>query len=212
MRSVPSDTLTRTGVIAVLRAADARLYEPVVNALAESGVLCIELTMTTPGTLEMLPQVIADAPETEIGVGTVLTAHDARAALEAGARFLVSPTVSPEVIDVADSFGAAVYPGALTPTEVHAAWERGATAVKVFPAVSVGSDYVRQLAGPLPHLLTLPSGGVTLEDIPEWIRAGCIAVSLGGPLIGDAFTGGSLDALKERARRALAGVVKGRTA
>ncbi|MCZ4302499.1 bifunctional 4-hydroxy-2-oxoglutarate aldolase/2-dehydro-3-deoxy-phosphogluconate aldolase [Microbacterium oxydans] len=210
MRSTPSSTLTRTGVMAVLRAPDARLYEPVVRALTEGGVRCIELTLTTPGTIAILPQLIDAAPEAEIGVGTVLAEQDARAAVEAGARFLVSPGIVTEVAEVALAAKLPVYPGAMTPTEVNAAWKLGASAVKIFPAATVGPGYIGQLAGPYPDVLTLPSGGVALDDIPAWIAAGCIAVSLGGPLLGDAFSGGSLPALRDRAAQALDAVERGR--
>ncbi|PKQ36581.1 MAG: 2-dehydro-3-deoxyphosphogluconate aldolase [Actinobacteria bacterium HGW-Actinobacteria-11] len=210
MRSTPSSTLTRTGVMAVLRAPDARLYEPVVRALTEGGVRCIELTLTTPGTIAILPQLIDAAPEAEIGVGTVLAEQDARAAVEAGARFLVSPGIVTEVAEVGLAANLPVYPGAMTPTEVNAAWKLGASAVKIFPAATVGPGYIGQLAGPYPDVLTLPSGGVALDDIPAWIAAGCIAVSLGGPLLGDAFSGGSLPALRDRAAQALDAVERGR--
>lgn len=210
MRTTPSANLTRTGVMAVLRAPDARLYEPVVKTLADSGIRCIELTLTTPGTLAVLPQLIAAAPEAEIGVGTVLEERDARDAVDAGARFLVSPGVVTEVAEVAVSAGVPVYPGAMTPTEVNTAWKLGAAAVKIFPAATVGPGFIGQLAGPYPCVLTMPSGGVALDDIPAWIAAGCVAVSLGGPLLGDAFAGGSLSALGDRAARALAAVERGR--
>lgn len=210
MRTTPSATLARTGVMAVLRAPDARLYEPVVKTLAGSGVQCIELTLTTPGTIEVLPQLIARAPEAEIGVGTVLEEQEARAAIEAGARFLVSPGVMVGVAGVATAAGVPVYPGAMTPTEVNAAWRLGAAAVKIFPAATVGPGYIGQLAGPYPDVLTLPSGGITLDDIPAWIAAGCVAVSLGGPLLADAFAGGSLVALRARAEQAIAAVTQGR--
>jgi 2-dehydro-3-deoxyphosphogluconate aldolase / (4S)-4-hydroxy-2-oxoglutarate aldolase len=187
MRSTPSSTLTRTGVMAVLRAPDARLYEPVVRALTEGGVQCIELTLTTPGTIAVLPQLIDAVPEVEIGVGTVLA-----------------------VAEVAIAAELPFYPGAMTPTEVNTAWGLGASAVKIFPAATVGPGYIPQLAGPYPDVLTLPSGGVALDDIPAWIAAGCVAVSLGGPLLGDAFAGGSLPELRDRAAQALAAVERGR--
>lgn len=212
MRPTPSDTLTRTGVLAVLRAPDASLYEPVVRTLAESGVRCIELTLTTPGTIAALPRLIAAAGEAEIGVGTVREEHEARAAIDAGARFLVSPGIMPGVAEAAAAGEVPVYPGAMTPTEVDAAWRLGAAAVKIFPAATVGPDYIGQLRGPFPDVRTLPSGGIALDEIPAWIAAGCIAVSLGSPLLGDAFAGGSLVALRERAEQALAAVARGRGA
>lgn len=106
----------------------------------------------------------------------------------------------PDVIELAVAQGARIYPGGLTPSELFSGWEAGATAVKIFPAQTVGSQYGAHLRGPFPNLEFIPSGGVAIEDIPSWLAAGAVAVSLGGPLIGDAFAGGSLDALAARAR------------
>ena len=206
----PSVALLSTGVVAVLRAADAAHYEPVVRALAERGIVNVELTLTTPGTIATLPRLIEAVPDAEIGVGTVLTAASAKAALDAGARFLVTPGVKPRVIEAAAERGIAIYAGALTPSEVEMSWDLGATAVKVFPASTVGPQYLTHLRGPFPDLKLLPSGGISLERIPEWIRAGSIAVSLGGPLLGDALEGGDLDALRRRASKALTAVANAR--
>lgn len=210
MRTLPSPLLRETGVVAVLRAPEAARYAPVVAALSDAGVRCIELTLTTPGTIEALPELVEAVPDAEIGVGTVLDDDNALAAIEAGARFLVTPGLRPEVTAVAASARVPIYPGALTPTEVLTAWELGAAAVKIFPAATVGAGYVGQLAGPFPDIQTIPSGGVDLAEIPAWIAAGCVAVSLGGPLLGDALNGGSLDALRDRARQALRAVAEGR--
>lgn len=209
-RTAPSAGLLSTGIVAVLRAADAAEYEPVVRALADSGVVNIELTLTTPGTIAALPRLIEAVPDAEIGVGTVLTAENAKAALDAGARFLVTPSVKPQVIDMAFERGIAIYSGALTPSEVETSWDLGASAVKIFPASTVGPQYVAHLTGPFPDLKLLPSGGISLERIPEWMRAGSIAVSLGGPLLGDALTDGDLGALRSRAARAVAAVASAR--
>lgn len=211
-RTNPSPALLSTGVVAVLRASDAAAYEPVVRTLVDSGVVSIELTLTTPGTLDALPRLIDVVPNAEIGVGTVLTRAHAEDALSAGAAFLVTPAVKPAVIQAAVERDIPVYPGALTPTEVETAWELGASAVKIFPASTVGPEYIKHLAGPFPGLNTMPSGGISLREIPDWIHAGSIAVSLGGPLLGDALTGGDLHALRARATSALKTVAQARTA
>lgn len=203
-RTAPSAALLSTGIVAVLRASDAAEYDPVVRALVESGVVNIELTLTTPGTIAALPRLIEAVPHAEIGVGTVLTVENAKAALNAGSRFLVTPSVKPRVIDTAVERGVAIYAGALTPSEVERSWDLGVSAVKIFPASTVGPQYIAHLTGPFPDLKLLPSGGIILEQIPEWMRAGSIAVSLGGPLLGDALTGGDLGALRSRAARAVA--------
>jgi 2-dehydro-3-deoxyphosphogluconate aldolase/(4S)-4-hydroxy-2-oxoglutarate aldolase len=107
------------------------------------------------------------------------------------------------IIEASVAAGIPVYPGGLTPTELHAGWSAGATAVKIFPATVVGPDYVSQLRGPFPNIEIVPSGGVGIDEITPWMRAGALAVSLGGPLIGDAFNGGSMVSLRDRAERAL---------
>ena len=201
--------LTRTGVVAVLRAPEASAYEPVVRTLVESGVFCIELTLTTPGTIGILPTLRRSlSPEAEIGVGTILTDTAARAAIDAGARFLVTPNTNSGV--VAAARGIPVLAGAFTPSEAHANMAGGAAAVKLFPASVLGPSIVAHLHGPFPTMPLMPSGGVTLDDVPAWIEAG--AVSLGGPLVGDAFADGDLAALAARARRALDAVSAARRA
>lgn len=194
------ELLGRHRIVAVLRAADSAAYEPVIEVLVAGGVHAIELTLTTPGTLERLPELSLRQPSAVLGVGTVTSAVQAESAIERGARYLVTPALDLEVIAVARAAGVPVYPGALTPTEVLAAWRAGASAVKIFPAETVGPRYGGHLRGPFPDLRFIPSGGVSLDDVPAWFEAGASAVSLGGPLIGDALSGGSLDALAERCR------------
>jgi 2-dehydro-3-deoxyphosphogluconate aldolase/(4S)-4-hydroxy-2-oxoglutarate aldolase len=196
-----SPALEETPVIAVLRADNAHAYDAVIDVLVENGVLSIELTLTTPGTPECLPELVTRLGKAEIGVGTVTTLEQARQVVDAGACYLVTPVVNLEVIDFGLRNGVRVYAGALSPSEVHAAWEAGATAVKIFPAETVGPQYGKHLLGPFPDLQFVPSGGVALEEMANWLRAGAAAVSLGGPLIGDAFNGGSAAGLAERARR-----------
>jgi len=199
-RSQPSATLLAHPVIAVLRTSHARQCAPIVEALIAGGVRSIELTLTTEGVFEELAGLRARfAGSAEIGVGTVTDAHDAQQALDAGADYLVTPVTAPEVIRAAVDRGVPVFPGAYSPTEMHTAWSLGATAVKLFPASVVGPGYIGQLRGPFPDLPIIPSGGVSIQDAPKWIEAGALAVSLGGPLLGDAFKGGDLTALTERA-------------
>lgn len=201
-RPAPSAVLRETRAVAVLRASHASDYAPVIEALQRGGVLSIELTLSTPGVWDELP-VLGDrfGDSLEIGVGTVTEAAEAEAALDLGAAYIVTPVTDPAVITACVSRGVPVYPGGLTPTELHAGWKLGATAVKVFPASTVGAGYISQLRGPFPDIEVIPSGGVNIEDVPGWIRAGALAVSLGGPLLGDAFKGGDLQELTARARR-----------
>jgi len=201
-RPTPSAILQKTKAVAVLRARHARDYAPVIGALHQGGVLSIELTLSTPGVWDELPRLqesFGDA--VEIGVGTVTTAADAETALDLGAAYIVTPVTDPDIITACVRRGTPVYPGGLTPTELHTSWKQGATAVKIFPASTVGAGYVSQLRGPFPDIQVIPSGGVNIEDVPDWIRAGALAVSLGGPLLGDAFKGGDLHELTARARR-----------
>jgi 2-dehydro-3-deoxyphosphogluconate aldolase/(4S)-4-hydroxy-2-oxoglutarate aldolase len=201
-RPAPSSILRDTRVVAVLRAAHAREYAPVIEALQRGGVLSIELTLSTPGVFDELTRLQERFGDgLEIGVGTVTTADEAETALDLGAAYIVTPVTDPDIIAACVRRGAAVYPGGLTPTELHAGWKLGATAVKVFPASVVGAGYVGQLRGPFPDIQVIPSGGVNIEDVPGWVKAGALAVSLGGPLLGDAFKGGDLQELTARARR-----------
>ncbi|GGI01287.1 bifunctional 4-hydroxy-2-oxoglutarate aldolase/2-dehydro-3-deoxy-phosphogluconate aldolase [Arthrobacter liuii] len=201
-RPAPSQVLRDTKTVAVLRANRASDYAPVIEALQRGGVLSIELTLSTPGVWDELPLLrerFGDA--LEIGVGTVTDAAEAKIALDLGAAYIVTPVTDPGVISVCVDRGVPIYPGGLTPTELHAGWKLGATAVKVFPASTVGAGYVSQLRGPFPEIQVIPSGGVNIEDVPAWIQSGAMAVSLGGPLLGDAFKGGDLQELTSRARR-----------
>jgi 2-dehydro-3-deoxyphosphogluconate aldolase/(4S)-4-hydroxy-2-oxoglutarate aldolase len=203
-RLEPSELLRVNPIIAVLRARDAADYDAVIDVLVENGVLSVELTLSPPNTFEHLPALVArGGADVEIGLGTITTVDEAQRAIDAGARYLVTPITRLDVIELAVRNGIPVFPGGLTPTELFSAWEAGATAVKIFPAETVGPQYGSHLRGPFPELQFVPSGGITLADIPLWLHAGAAAVSLGGPLIGDALGGGSLTELAERCRVAV---------
>ena len=202
LRPAPSAILSATRVVAVLRASHASEYAPVIEALQRGGVLSIELTLSTPGVWDELPRLQERFGDSvEFGVGTVTAATEAETALDLGAAYIVTPITDPDVINACVRRGVAVYPGGLTPTELHAGWKLGATAVKVFPASTVGAGYIPQLRGPFPDIQVIPSGGVNIDDVPGWIQAGALALSLGGPLLGDAFNGGDLQELTARAWR-----------
>ena len=189
-------------VVAVLRARHAREYAPVIEALVSGGVRSIELTLSTGGVFDLLPGLKQQfGGDAEIGVGTVTSRDQARQALDGGADYLVTPAMVTEVVDAAVEAGVPVFPGGLTPTELLAGMQAGATAVKLFPASTVGPGYLGQLRGPFPEMLVIPSGGIGIDDAADWIAAGALAVSLGGPLIRDAFSGGDLTALSERSRQ-----------
>jgi 2-dehydro-3-deoxyphosphogluconate aldolase/(4S)-4-hydroxy-2-oxoglutarate aldolase len=193
----------RTGrIIAVLRADSVEQLFPVCDVLVAEGILSLEFTLTTPGLLGALPGLVARyGSSADVGVGTIRTTDEASEALAGGADYLVTPTMNLPVIAMAVQAGTAVFPGGLTPSELAAGWQAGATAVKIFPAQTVGPGYLSHLRGPFPGLAAVPSGGVDAESAREWLAAGAVAVSVGGPLLGNALSGGSLAALRERSRR-----------
>jgi 2-dehydro-3-deoxyphosphogluconate aldolase / (4S)-4-hydroxy-2-oxoglutarate aldolase len=194
-------------VVAILRAADAGRFLAVGRVLYEAGVRAVEVTLTSAGALAAFARLREELPaDALLGVGTVRSAGDAGRAVEAGATYLIAPDFRPEVVSWAVERGVPVMPGALTPTEIAAAWGAGATAVKVFPISAVGGPaYLKAVRAPLPEVPLVPTGGVELDDIGAYLAAGAVAVGIGSPLLGDAGDpGGDLDALADRARRAVA--------
>jgi 2-dehydro-3-deoxyphosphogluconate aldolase / (4S)-4-hydroxy-2-oxoglutarate aldolase len=177
------DQLLASGVIAVLRARDAKSLTQIARALHDGGVGALEITLTTPGAVAGIAELTRAGDGMLVGAGTVLDAAAARSVIDAGARFVVSPVLEPEVIRVCRDRNVPCIPGAFTPTEILHAWRAGASLVKLFPAAAVGPGFVRDLLAPLPFLRIVPSGGVTLDSVGEWIRAGVAAVSLGGALL-----------------------------
>lgn len=203
------DALRSRKLVAVLRAPDANRFVAVSNVLYDAGFRCLEFTLTTDGALDALRNARKALPDDVLlGIGTVRTLAQVDAALEAGADFLVSQTFNAAVVDSAQSRGVPFIPGTLTPNEVVAAWEHGVPAVKVSPIGPVGGpEYLTELAAPLPEVPIMPTGGVTVDNGPEYLRRGAIAVGISRSLTGDALVpGGDLDALAERARTAVAGV------
>ncbi len=178
------EQLLASGVIAVVRAREAKGIATIARALQAGGVHAVEITLTTSGAVEAIAELSREEKGVLIGAGTVLDPTTARSVLDAGAKFVVSPTLEPDVIRVCRDRNVPCIPGAFTPTEILAAWRAGAALVKVFPAVTVGPGFVRELLGPLPFLRIVPSGGVTLDSTGDWIRAGAAAVSVGGALLG----------------------------
>lgn len=200
-RPLLSERLASSKVIAVLRTSQVSALAPVCDVLVEEGILSLELTLTTPGLLDALEELVDRyGNSADVGVGTVVTESEARRAMDCGAQYLVTPTMNLPVVDLAVRRKIAVFPGGLTPTELVAGWRAGATAVKIFPAETVGAGYLKHLRGPFPDLEAIPSGGVDLDATRAWLAAGAAAVSIGGPLLGDALKGGELSALRDRCR------------
>jgi 2-dehydro-3-deoxyphosphogluconate aldolase / (4S)-4-hydroxy-2-oxoglutarate aldolase len=181
--------LLEGGVVAIARNLTAETVRDVADGLLGGGVRAFELTLNRPDATALVALRTAarhaEGTGLEVGAGTVLTAESAQRALDAGATFLVSPHTDPELIEWAGDRGIPFIPGAFTPTEVLAAWRAGASAVKLFPASVAGPAFIRELRGPFPHIPLLPTGGVTVDTAPDFIRAGAVAVGLGSWLIGD---------------------------
>ncbi len=179
--------LVTGGVVAIARRLTADTASKVADALVAGGVLAFEITLNEPvvGALRAIESVANRAPTLAIGAGTVLSVESARLAIDAGATFLVMPHTDPELVAWAAARGVPTLPGALTPTEVLAAWRAGAAAVKLFPASVAGPAFVRECHGPFPDVPLVPSGGVTAETAGDFIRAGAVAVGIGSWLVSD---------------------------
>jgi 2-dehydro-3-deoxyphosphogluconate aldolase/(4S)-4-hydroxy-2-oxoglutarate aldolase len=194
-----------TGIVAILRAPSSEQLVNVARALFEGGIDVIEVTFTVPNALEILAALKKDlGSRVLLGAGTVLDAETARAALLAGAEFLVSPSLNPDVIRLCNRYDKLVMPGAFTPTEILAAWEAGAEIIKVFPSDAVGPSYLKALKGPFPQIRLMPTGGVNLQTLPEFIKAGACAVGVGSSLVEpQAIRDGKFDRLRDLARQYL---------
>ena len=192
-----------SGVIAVVRLGEAVPLGTAAEALAAGGIGAIEITLTTPGALDIVRELAsAGIPNCVIGAGTVLDEAVARQAIAAGARLIVSPVFEPGILRICRERNVVYMPGGFTPTELLRAWNAGATMVKVFPAASLGVEGFRQVLAPLPQLRLVPSGGVTLENAGEWIKAGATAISVGTALVNAArVRREALDELSALARR-----------
>lgn len=173
-----------SGVVAILRATSSNDLLNATDAVLAGGVSSIEVTITTPGALRIVEEARARfGDEVSFGVGTVLDAVSARAALLAGAQFIVTPTLDVATIELCRRYAVPVLPGAFTPTEILAAWQAGADLVKVFPAGACGPTYIKTVRAPLPQVRIVAVGGVTLENTADFIRAGAELVGIGGELV-----------------------------
>ena len=178
------DAALASGVIAVVRLPRAADFRALAGALVAGGVSVVEITLTTPGALAGVRDLTAqDVPGAVVGAGTVLDERSARDVIAAGARFVVSPTLDQGVMRCCREANVPCMPGALTPRELLEASRAGASHIKLFPASLVGPRYIREVLAPLPFLRLVPSGGVSLDNAGDWIRAGAIAVSVGSALV-----------------------------
>jgi len=197
-----------TKVIAVIRMPDTEKLIKVVDAIKRGGVKVIEITMTTPGALDMIKNLSGQkSPGVVIGAGTVLDPETAASVIQAGAEFVVSPALNKKVIKLCNDCDKLVAPGALTPTEILKAWQKGADIVKIFPATSFGPRYFKDIKGPLPHVRLMPTGGVDLDNAAEFVRNGACCVGIGTALLDKkAIQTGDWDALTEKAARLIRSV------
>lgn len=207
------DHISASGVVAVVRMSDSQKLIRIVDAIREGGVSAIEITMTTPNALTLIEEVSGSMGDSiELGVGSVLDVETGRRAIAAGARYIVSPIFKPGIITLAHEHGLPAMPGAFTPTEIQAATEAGADIVKVFPADIVGMPFFKAVLAPMPHLKLMPTGGVSLTNAGDWIRAGAVAVGVGSALLDKrAIAEGNYAALTENARILKRSVEAGRS-
>ena len=202
------EEVERAGVVAIIRMKDSEKVRAVFDAIGEGGVRVIEVTMSVPGAVELIRQLASRLPDGFVlGAGTVLDADTARRVIDAGARFVVSPVFRREVITACHERDAAVMPGCFTPTEILEAWDAGADVVKVFPATALGPTFLKDVRGPLPQVKLMPTGGVTLDNAGDWIRAGAVAVGVGTALLDTAaIAAGEYGVLRANAARIVASV------
>ena len=194
--------LLDTGVVAIMRASSSDQLLSAAEAILEGGVSAIEVTMTTPNAMEVIRQATARfGSQVLFGVGTVLDSETARAAILAGAQFVVCPTLNLGTIQICNRYSVPVMPGAYTPTEILTAWEAGADVVKVFPASVGGPDFIKALRGPLPHIRLAAVGGVNVNNTADFFRAGVSVVGVGGELVNQKLLDGrDFKTITERAQ------------
>lgn len=178
------ETIKQTGIIPVIRTDSADRAQIIIEALVKGGIDVLEVTMTIPGAPQLIARLIDQYKETAIiGAGTVLNKETARQCVEAGAKFIVSPIFNAEIVSFCNQNEITVMPGALTPTEIHTASEAGADIVKVFPVSAMGgASYIKAVKTVFPHIEMIPTGGINLENAVEYIKAGALAVGMGGEL------------------------------
>jgi 2-dehydro-3-deoxyphosphogluconate aldolase/(4S)-4-hydroxy-2-oxoglutarate aldolase len=211
MSESTAQIMERAGLIPVLRARNAAQAHAVVKALMAGGITVMEVTMTVPGALEVLRELKKEyGDKLLLGSGTVTTAEEAAATIDAGAEFVVSPSLHPEVIALTKARKKLSIPGALTPTEIITAWRAGADYVKVFPCSAMGgASYLKSLYGPFPQLKLIPTGGVTLQTAESFLRAGARALGVGSDLVNlAAIDAGTPEVITETARAYLKVVAK----
>lgn len=203
------EAITGPGIVAIGRGLPPERLDALADALLRGGIRSFEITLTSAGAIDSIARLTASYRDQGllVGAGTVVDIDGAEGAVAAGAGFLVSPHTDLGIVAWAVERGIPIMPGAMTPTEVHAAWNAGASAVKLFPASAVGPSFVRELRGPFREIPLLPTGGLTAATLGAFIEAGAVAVGLGGGLIGDGEHAG----VAARAAEAVAAVAAARS-
>lgn len=213
-RAAVTAQIESLGVVAVIRLKDPAKLRAAVDAMAAGGVRALEVTMTVPNAVEMIRELAPALPEGFLlGAGTVIDAATARAVIDAGATFVVGPVFRPDVIAACHDRDVPAMPGCFSPTEILTAYECGADIVKVFPATALGPQFLKDIRAPMPQLKLMPTGGVTLDNAGDWIRAGAVAVGVGSALVDTRAIGdGRFDVITDNARRVVASVAAARAA
>lgn len=191
-------------IVPIIRTSSTESAIRSVEAIWEGGVACAEITMTVPGALRALEEVAKRfADRVLLGAGTVLDPETARACILSGAEFLVAPSLNTKTVELAKRYSRAIFPGALTPTEIVTAWQTGADGIKVYPASALGgAKYIRALRAPFPQIEFVPTGGVNLDTISDFLSAGCCAVGVGSELVdANTIASGKYEVFTERARQ-----------
>jgi 2-dehydro-3-deoxyphosphogluconate aldolase/(4S)-4-hydroxy-2-oxoglutarate aldolase len=198
----------RDGIVAIIRMKEPQKVRGVVDAIAEGGVRALEVTMTVPGAVDLIAELAPQMPAGFLlGAGTVLDAETVARVVDAGAQFVVSPVFRHQVLAACHARGVAAMPGCFTPTEILDAWDAGADVVKVFPATALGPGFFKDVRAPLPQVKLMPTGGVTVENAGDWIRAGAVAVGVGTALLdAKAIAAADYRTLRDNAERIVANV------
>jgi 2-dehydro-3-deoxyphosphogluconate aldolase / (4S)-4-hydroxy-2-oxoglutarate aldolase len=212
-RAAVARQLEQLGIVAVIRVKDPERVRGIVSALAAGGVRALEVTMTVPRAVDLIRDLAPRIPDGFLlGAGTVTDAATARAVIDAGASFVVGPVFRLDVLAACHERGVPAIPGCFSPTEILDAHEAGADIIKVFPATALGPQFIKDVRAPLPQLKLMPTGGVTVENAGDWIRAGAVAVGLGSALVDAAAAeSGRFEEITSRAERAVANVAAARS-
>ena len=206
-------SILQIGLVPIVRCDSAAQAIEAAKAIYRSGIRALEVTMTVPGAIRVLEKVADEfGDQIVLGAGTVLDPETARACMLAGAEFFVTPSLNTKTIEICQRYSKVIMPGALTPTEVVTAWEAGADMVKIFPAGNVGGpSYIKALKAPLPQVLMVPTGGVTLENTAAFLKAGASAVAVGSDLVSKkALDSGDYGEIERNVKKFLAAVAEGR--